>query len=107
MTIGTSRSHNTALRPPRQAKTAPGSPVFPAQWRDPPSPSMLPLAMPPDGANSREPPMSMHYPHRVSRIKRKRAIGFRARMKSANGRKLLNRKRRVGRSLNVADKKRG
>jgi large subunit ribosomal protein L34 len=51
--------------------------------------------------------MSMHYPHRVSRIKRKRAIGFRARMKSANGRKLLNRKRRVGRSLNVADKKRG
>ena len=50
--------------------------------------------------------MSTHYPKRVSRIKRKRAIGFRARMKTSNGRKLLNRKRRVGRSLNVADKRR-
>ncbi len=46
----------------------------------------------------------MHYPHRTSRIKRKRSIGFRARMKSAHGRKMMNRKRRVGRSLNVADK---
>ena len=46
----------------------------------------------------------MHYPHRISRIKRKRAIGFRARMQTKGGRKLLNRKRRVGRSLNVADK---
>ena len=50
---------------------------------------------------------TMHYPHRISRITRKRAIGFRARMKTKNGRKLLNRKRRVGRSLNVADKRRG
>lgn len=47
----------------------------------------------------------MHYPHRISRVKRKRAIGFRARMKTKNGRKLMNRKRRVGRSLNVADKR--
>jgi large subunit ribosomal protein L34 len=46
----------------------------------------------------------MHYPHRISRIKRKRAIGFRARMQTRGGRKLMNRKRRVGRSLNVADK---
>jgi|GEM_PF-206176 len=46
----------------------------------------------------------MHYPHRISRIKRKRSIGFRARMKSVPGRKMMNRKRRVGRSLNVADK---
>jgi large subunit ribosomal protein L34 len=46
----------------------------------------------------------MHYPHRISRIKRKRAIGFRARMKSSLGRKMMNRKRRVGRSLNIADK---
>lgn len=46
----------------------------------------------------------MHYPHRISRLKRKRAIGFRARMKTADGRKMMNRKRRVGRSLNVADK---
>ncbi len=48
--------------------------------------------------------MSMHYPKRVSKIKRKRAIGFRARMKTKAGRKMMNRKRRVGRSLNVADK---
>ena len=46
----------------------------------------------------------MHYPKRVSRIKRKRAIGFRARMATKNGRKMMNRKRRMGRSLNVADK---
>jgi len=46
----------------------------------------------------------MHYPHRVSRLKRKRAIGFRARMRTRGGRKMMNRKRRVGRSLNVADK---
>ena len=46
----------------------------------------------------------MHYPPRVSRIKRKRAIGFRARMATKNGRKMMNRKRRMGRSLNVADK---
>lgn len=47
---------------------------------------------------------AMHYPHRTSRIKRKRSIGFRARMKTTNGRKMMNRKRRAGRSLNVADK---
>jgi large subunit ribosomal protein L34 len=51
--------------------------------------------------------MGMHYEKRSSRIKRKRSIGFRARMKTKAGRKLLNRKRRAGRSLNVADKKRG
>jgi large subunit ribosomal protein L34 len=45
----------------------------------------------------------MHYPRRVSRIKRKRAIGFRARMRTKNGRKMMNRKRRMGRTLNVAD----
>ncbi|GJQ29262.1 MAG: hypothetical protein HBSAPP03_11460 [Phycisphaerae bacterium] len=48
--------------------------------------------------------MSTHYPKRTSRIKRKRAIGFRARMKTSNGRKMINRKRRAGRSLNSADK---
>ncbi len=51
--------------------------------------------------------MGMAYPKRISRVKRKRSIGFRARMKTKPGRKLMNRKRRVGRSLNVADKKRG
>ncbi len=46
----------------------------------------------------------MHYPHRISRLKRKRSIGFRVRMKTKNGRKMINRKRKAGRSLNVADK---
>jgi large subunit ribosomal protein L34 len=46
----------------------------------------------------------MHYPHRVSRRKRKRSIGFRARMRTRNGRKIINRKRRAGRLINVADK---
>jgi len=47
----------------------------------------------------------MHYPHRVSRVKRKRSIGFRARMKTKGGRKLINRQRRIGRNINSADKK--
>lgn len=46
----------------------------------------------------------MHYPHKNSRRKRKRSIGFRARMQTASGRKLINRKRRAGRLINVADK---
>jgi len=41
---------------------------------------------------------------RKSRRKRKRSIGFRARMRTSNGRKLINRKRRMGRLVNVADK---
>ena len=43
----------------------------------------------------------MHYPRRVSRIKKIRKQGFRARMKTKAGRKMINRKRRMGRSLNV------
>jgi large subunit ribosomal protein L34 len=43
----------------------------------------------------------MHYPRRVSRIKKIRKQGFRARMKTKLGRKMINRKRRLGRSLNV------
>ncbi|MCH7704822.1 MAG: 50S ribosomal protein L34 [Planctomycetes bacterium] len=38
----------------------------------------------------------MHYPRRNSRIKRARKQGFRARMRSFRGRKLINRKRRHG-----------
>jgi ribosomal protein L34 len=38
----------------------------------------------------------MHYPRRVSKIKRARKQGFRARMRTAKGRKMINRKRRHG-----------
>jgi large subunit ribosomal protein L34 len=43
----------------------------------------------------------MHYEHRISKIKRKRKSGFRARMRTSKGRKLINRKRRVGRAVSV------
>lgn len=42
----------------------------------------------------------MHYPHKVSNRKRVRKLGFRARMRTTNGRKMFNRKRRHGRSVN-------
>ncbi|MBM4113535.1 MAG: 50S ribosomal protein L34 [Phycisphaerae bacterium] len=43
----------------------------------------------------------MHYPHRVSRIKKVRSVGFRARMSTSKGRKIINRKRRLGRRIRV------
>ena len=43
----------------------------------------------------------MHYPHRISKVKRARKLGFRARMRTANGRKLINAKRRAGRKVQV------
>lgn len=43
----------------------------------------------------------MHYPHKTSKIKRARKIGFRARMRTAQGRKMINRKRRAGRRVQV------
>ncbi len=43
----------------------------------------------------------MHYPHRISKRHRARRIGFRARMRTAKGRKLINRKRRLGRKVQV------
>lgn len=48
--------------------------------------------------------MGIHYEKQISKVKRKRSIGFRARMKTKAGRKMINNKRRAGRSLNVADK---
>ena len=45
--------------------------------------------------------MSTHYPKRRSLIKRARKFGFRARMKSRHGRKMLNRRRAIGRTLSV------
>jgi ribosomal protein L34 len=44
----------------------------------------------------------MHYPRRISHIKRKRKCGFRARMRTSKGRKLINRQRRIGRRVTVA-----
>ncbi|MDG2054691.1 MAG: 50S ribosomal protein L34 [Phycisphaerales bacterium] len=41
----------------------------------------------------------MHYPRRVSRIKKARQSGFRARMKTKSGRRIINSKRRVGRKV--------
>jgi len=43
----------------------------------------------------------MHYPHRISKVKRARKIGFRARMRTKNGRKMINRKRSAGRKVQV------
>jgi large subunit ribosomal protein L34 len=46
----------------------------------------------------------MHYPRKISRIKKIRKQGFRARMRTSSGRKLLSRQRRRGRhSLSVSD----
>lgn len=44
----------------------------------------------------------MHYPRRISKIKRIRKLGFRARMKTRLGRKMISRKRRLGRRLAAA-----
>lgn len=43
--------------------------------------------------------MAVHYPRRNSNIKRARSIGFRARMKTKNGRKIISRQRRIGRKI--------
>lgn len=41
----------------------------------------------------------MHYPHRISKVKRARKLGFRARMRTKSGRRIINRKRRAGRQV--------
>ena len=43
----------------------------------------------------------MHYPKRISKVKRARKLGFRARMATRSGRKIINRKRRAGRRVQV------
>ncbi|MDX2199822.1 MAG: 50S ribosomal protein L34 [Phycisphaerae bacterium] len=44
----------------------------------------------------------MHYPHRISKIKRKRKQGFLARMRTRGGRRMINAKRRRGQQVNIA-----
>jgi ribosomal protein L34 len=44
---------------------------------------------------------AMHYPHKISRIKKVRAVGFRKRMSTRKGRKIINSKRRLGRAIRV------
>ena len=41
----------------------------------------------------------MHYPHKLSKIKKLRSVGFRARMRSRKGRQIINRKRRMKRRI--------
>lgn len=43
----------------------------------------------------------MHYPHKISKVKRARKIGFRKRMSTKLGRKMINRKRAAGRRVQV------
>lgn len=48
----------------------------------------------------------MHYPRRNSRITKVRKHGFRARMKTRLGRKMISRKRRLGRRLSASQPRR-
>jgi ribosomal protein L34 len=41
----------------------------------------------------------MHYKHRISKRKRARKLGFRARMRTPGGRRIINRKRRRGQQV--------
>jgi ribosomal protein L34 len=43
----------------------------------------------------------MHYPRRISKRKRVRKLGFRARMRTKGGRKIISRKRRAGKQVQV------
>jgi len=45
--------------------------------------------------------MAIHYQRRNSKVKRARKFGFRARMKTRHGRKMINRRRATGRRVNV------
>jgi ribosomal protein L34 len=42
---------------------------------------------------------AMHYPHKISRRKKVRKVGFRRRMKTRKGRQIINSKRRLGRRI--------
>lgn len=43
----------------------------------------------------------MHYPHRISKRKRARKCGFRARMRTSKGRRIINGRRRAGKQATI------
>jgi len=43
----------------------------------------------------------MHYPRRTSKVKRRNKQGFRARMRRPGGRRIIARKRRIGRRIGI------
>jgi large subunit ribosomal protein L34 len=43
----------------------------------------------------------MHYPHKISKRHRAKKIGFLVRMRTRGGRKMINRKRKLGRKIQV------
>ncbi|PHQ78367.1 MAG: 50S ribosomal protein L34 [Phycisphaera sp.] len=45
--------------------------------------------------------MAVHYPRRVSKIKKKRQMGFLVRMRTKSGRKIINARRRMGRRISM------
>lgn len=45
--------------------------------------------------------MAIHYPKRKSYAKRHRTHGFRARMRTKSGRKVINRQRRKGKKIKL------
>jgi len=47
------------------------------------------------------PRLRMQYAHRISKRKRARQVGFRARMRTRKGRRVINRKRRKGRNVQI------
>ena len=49
--------------------------------------------------NCREASRAMHYPRRNSSISKRRSQGFRARMKTSKGRRIVNRRRALGRTV--------
>jgi ribosomal protein L34 len=66
-----------------------------------PKATLAPFPNPPSSPRSGVRLMALHYPRRVSKIKRVRQFGFRARMRTRLGRKMISAKRRLGRRISV------
>jgi large subunit ribosomal protein L34 len=61
----------------------------------------MPVFRPAAGRRPDQKERPMHYPRKVSKRKRVRKIGFRARMRTRRGRRIISRKRRHGRKVQV------